>query len=246
LRITRSPRFTPALTKTSWPRSRTTPILRRCSTPFSGASGFSKRVTAATHHFKKTSCHTLSRLHYNRHTIVLIAMMTTISRSSRPAQKQREEQDETDFEEFTAAAATLFTFAFFAMTAPTVHADEYRITGGAQAVHGCGYPSMEASRAASSGIGGTCGAPPSNKNPSEALGFQPKQPHSRSGASCQERAHRALTGRAEIRFEWCGPWFWPEAARAITVRPMSQTGHKATLATLSCRSLRVGTLNTSL
>jgi len=89
LRITRSPRFTPALTKTSRPRSRTTPILRRCTTPFSGASGFSKRVTAATHHFKKTSCHTLSRLHYNRHTMVLFAMMTTISGSSRPAETDR-------------------------------------------------------------------------------------------------------------------------------------------------------------
>ena len=34
---------------------------------------------------------------------------------------------------FTASAATLVTFVFFAMTAPTVHADEYCITGGAQA-----------------------------------------------------------------------------------------------------------------
>jgi len=78
---------------------------------------------------------------------------------------------------FTASAATLFAFAFIVMTAPTARADDYCITNGAQAAHGCGYPSMETCRAASAGIGGTCTAVLSSKNPSDALA---KQPHSRS------------------------------------------------------------------
>jgi hypothetical protein len=81
---------------------------------------------------------------------------------------------------FTASAATLFTFVFFVMTAPAVHADDYCITNGAQAAHGCGYPTMEACQAASAGIGGSCAAAPSSKNPSDALAYQPKQPRARS------------------------------------------------------------------
>jgi hypothetical protein len=77
---------------------------------------------------------------------------------------------------FTASAATLFTFVFFVMTAPAVHADDYCITNGAQAAHGCGYPTMDACRAASDGIGGSCAAAPSSKNPSDALAYQPKNP----------------------------------------------------------------------
>jgi hypothetical protein len=81
---------------------------------------------------------------------------------------------------FTASAATLFTLAFFVMIAPTAQADDYCITNGAQAAHGCGYPSMEACRAASAGIGGSCSLGSSSKNSSDALAFQAKQPHSRS------------------------------------------------------------------
>jgi hypothetical protein len=92
---------------------------------------------------------------------------------------------------FTASAATLFTFALFVMTAPTAHADDYCITNGAQTAHGCGYPSMETCRAASAGIGGTCAAAPSSKNPSDALGYQSKQPHSRSAL----RVRRESTGQ---------------------------------------------------
>jgi len=80
----------------------------------------------------------------------------------------------------TAPAATLFTFAFFVMTAPAVHADEYCITNGAQAAHGCGYPSMEVCRAASSGIGGMCASAPIAQSPSNALAYHPKQPRSRN------------------------------------------------------------------
>ena len=78
----------------------------------------------------------------------------------------------------TASAATLFTFAFLAMTAPAVRADDYCITNGAQTAHGCGYPSMEACRAASSGIGGMCGE--RIQTPNNALAYAPKQTRSRS------------------------------------------------------------------
>ncbi|MDE2378241.1 MAG: DUF3551 domain-containing protein [Bradyrhizobium sp.] len=79
-----------------------------------------------------------------------------------------------------AFAATLFACAVLAMTAPAARADDYCITNGAQAAHGCGYPSMETCRAASAGIGGSCSLNSASKNPSDALAFQPKQPHSRS------------------------------------------------------------------
>jgi hypothetical protein len=79
-----------------------------------------------------------------------------------------------------ASAATLFTFAFFVTTSSTAQADDYCITGGAQAAHGCGYQTMEACRAASAGIGGTCSLGSSSKNSSDALAYQSKQSHSRS------------------------------------------------------------------
>jgi hypothetical protein len=77
-----------------------------------------------------------------------------------------------------ASAAALSTFALVVIAAPAVHADEYCITNGAQAAHGCGYPSMEVCRAASSGIGGMCSS--LYKAPSDALAYHPKQPHLRS------------------------------------------------------------------
>jgi hypothetical protein len=91
--------------------------------------------------------------------------------------EQKEEKMKPTSKTFTASAASLFTFAFFAITAPAVHAEDYCITSGAQAAHGCGYPSMEACRAASAGIGGICGAAASH--PGNALAFQPKRPLAR-------------------------------------------------------------------
>lgn len=79
----------------------------------------------------------------------------------------------------TASAATLLAFAFFAMTAPAARADEYCITNGAQAAHGCGYPSLETCQAATSGIGGSCTRVPSAQSTSDAQAYQPKQPHAR-------------------------------------------------------------------
>lgn len=85
-------------------------------------------------------------------------------------------------QKLTAAAITMFTFGLLAITAPTAaRADDYCITNGSQAAHGCGYPTMEACRAASAGIGGTCSAGASSRNSSDALAYQMKAPHSRSG-----------------------------------------------------------------
>jgi hypothetical protein len=80
---------------------------------------------------------------------------------------------------FAASAATVFTLALMTMTAPAARADDYCITSGAQAAHGCGYPTMEACRAASAGIGGSCSQSGSSKSASDSLAFQSKQPHSR-------------------------------------------------------------------
>jgi hypothetical protein len=67
------------------------------------------------------------------------------------------------------SAAALFTFAFV-MAAPAARADDYCITNGAQAAHGCGYSSMEACRAAASGIGGMCSqSGGSSASPSDAM-----------------------------------------------------------------------------
>jgi len=82
---------------------------------------------------------------------------------------------------FAASAATVFTLALMTMTAPTARADDYCITSGAQAAHGCGYATMEACRAASAGIGGSCSLSSSSKSAGDSLAYQPKQPHSRSG-----------------------------------------------------------------
>jgi uncharacterized protein DUF3551 len=80
-----------------------------------------------------------------------------------------------------ASAATVSTLAFFVMTAPAAYADDYCITNGAQAAHGCGYPSMETCKAAAAGIGGTCSASASSKSPSsDALNYQPKQPSAKA------------------------------------------------------------------
>jgi hypothetical protein len=75
---------------------------------------------------------------------------------------------------FIASAATLFASAFLVMSAPAAKADDFCITNGAQAAHGCGYPTMEACRAASSGMGGSC-SQSGAKTTNDALAFQPKQ-----------------------------------------------------------------------
>ena len=84
---------------------------------------------------------------------------------------------------FVASAATLFASAFLMMTAPAAKADDYCITNGAQAAHGCGYPTMEACRQAAGGIGGSCSLAGGAKT-NDALAFQPKQtkqPKARQG-----------------------------------------------------------------
>ncbi|WFU21319.1 DUF3551 domain-containing protein [Bradyrhizobium sp. CB1717] len=86
---------------------------------------------------------------------------------------------------FAASAATLFASAFLVLSAPAAKADDYCITNGAQAAHGCGYPTMEACRQAAGGIGGSCSQAGGSKTSNDALAFQPKQtkqPKVRSGA----------------------------------------------------------------
>jgi hypothetical protein len=82
---------------------------------------------------------------------------------------------------FTASAAALSAFAFFVMATPAAHADEYCLTGN-QAAHGCGYSSMETCQASAAGLGGMCRPAASNKSPSDAQAYQPKQAHAKSAA----------------------------------------------------------------
>ena len=84
----------------------------------------------------------------------------------------------------TTAAAAL-TSLFFVMGAPAAYADDYCISGGAQAGHGCGYPSMETCRAAAAGISGTCslagGSSTSNPNNANAMVQKKKPARANSG-----------------------------------------------------------------
>jgi hypothetical protein len=79
---------------------------------------------------------------------------------------------------FVASAATLVASAFLVLTAPAAKADDFCITNGAQAAHGCGYPTMEACRAASNGIGGSCSQSGASST-RDALAFQPRQTQAR-------------------------------------------------------------------
>lgn len=81
-----------------------------------------------------------------------------------------------------ASAAALCASAFFVLSAPAAKAEDYCITNGAQAAHGCGYPTMEACRQAAGGIGGSCSQAGGAKTTNDALAFQPKQPQSRTKA----------------------------------------------------------------
>ena len=75
---------------------------------------------------------------------------------------------------FAASAAAMFSFALL-MAAPAARADDFCITNGAQAAHGCGYPAMEACRAASAGMGGTCSQAGGAKTTNDAMAYQPKK-----------------------------------------------------------------------
>ena len=79
---------------------------------------------------------------------------------------------------FAASAATALTLALFAIAAPAAKADDFCISNGAQAAHGCGYPTMEACRSAAAGIGGSCSQAGGSKTSSDSMAFQPKQPQS--------------------------------------------------------------------
>jgi hypothetical protein len=72
----------------------------------------------------------------------------------------------------TVSAATLLASVFVITATPAVYADDFCITNGAQAAHGCGYPTMEACRAASSGIGGICSQAPNSQSHGSAQSSQ--------------------------------------------------------------------------
>jgi uncharacterized protein YfaQ (DUF2300 family) len=90
---------------------------------------------------------------------------------------------------FVASAATLFASAFLMMTAPAAKADDFCITNGAQAAHGCGYPTMESCRAASAGMGGTCSQSGGAKTTNDALAFQPKQTRAKARPGAQTNSN---------------------------------------------------------
>jgi hypothetical protein len=87
-----------------------------------------------------------------------------------------------------ASAATLFTLALFSVTAPAAQAAEFCITNGAQAAHGCGYPTMEACQAASSGIGGMCSERGGSTSASDAFA-QAKQPAQSAPRTKKQAVH---------------------------------------------------------
>lgn len=95
-------------------------------------------------------------------------------------QKKKEEKMKPTWKTFAASAATALTFACFVMTAPSAYADDYCITNGAQTAHGCGYPTMEACRAASAGMGGTCSQAASSTTPNNAMAQETEHTHVRS------------------------------------------------------------------
>jgi hypothetical protein len=84
-------------------------------------------------------------------------------------QKKKEEKMKSTWKTFAASAATALTFACFLATAPSARADDFCITNGAQTAHGCGYPTMEACRAASAGMGGTCSQSASSTTSGNAM-----------------------------------------------------------------------------
>jgi len=104
----------------------------------------------------------------------------TMCRDARVGPRYRKNKMKLTSKTFAASAAAMFAVALLVTTAPDARADDYCITNGAQTAHGCGYPTMEACRAASSGIGGTCSEQHSSKSPSESLAFQPRQQHPRN------------------------------------------------------------------
>ena len=88
-----------------------------------------------------------------------------------------------------ASGAALFASAFLMVTAPAARADDFCITNGAQAAHGCGYPTMEACRAASAGMGGTCSQSGGAKSANDSLAYQPKQTRTKQHHGAQSNAN---------------------------------------------------------
>jgi Protein of unknown function (DUF3551) len=102
--------------------------------------------------------------------------------SSSRKSKKGKKMKPTSMKLTTAAAA--ITSLFFVMSAPSAYAEDYCITSGAQAGHGCGYPSMETCRAAAAGISGTC---------SQAAGSSTTTPNNANAMAQSKRQSRHAT-----------------------------------------------------
>ncbi len=102
--------------------------------------------------------------------------------------QQKEEKMKPTSKTFTVSTAALLASAFFVMTAPAANAEDYCITNGAQTAHGCGYPTMEACRAASAGMGGYCQSALAPAKANDALAYQPKQSRSQRRLPLREQS----------------------------------------------------------
>lgn len=91
----------------------------------------------------------------------------------------RKRHHDIDFEDDRSFRCDAVCVCVLVLTAPAAKADDFCITNGAQAAHGCGYPTMEACRQAAGGIGGMCSQSGGSKTSNDALAFQPKQTQSR-------------------------------------------------------------------
>ena len=93
-----------------------------------------------------------------------------------------------------ASGAALFAFALMMTAAPAARADDFCITNGAQAAHGCGYPSMETCQMAANGMGGTCtqSHSASTKSPNDALAQSRGNPNNAMAQAPKPRTRRPV------------------------------------------------------
>ena len=93
-----------------------------------------------------------------------------------------------------AFGAALFAFALMMTAAPAARADDFCITNGAQAAHGCGYPTMEVCQMAANGMGGTCtqSHSASAKSPNDALAQSRGNPNNAMAQAPKPRTRRAV------------------------------------------------------
>jgi len=82
----------------------------------------------------------------------------------------------------TAPAAALFALALGAMAPSSASAGEYCRTDVTSHVQSCSFDTLEQCQAMSSGRGGSCDRDPFLADAKSAYAYQPRHPHSKSGA----------------------------------------------------------------